>query len=100
MSSYNPFRQSIASMPRQATQPAAEAPQAAPGTVDPALVHLLAQAAFQPSTTADYCASNPARAALEQSLPADLYARLQRGEPRTPSMDRDIRIALLCGKPE
>lgn len=94
---YNPFTASapFVGMPRQTTQPPAQATQPAEAGIDLSLVYLLAQAAFSPSTTADYCACDAARAALSAALPAHLFASLERGDPRTHEMDRAVRVALV-----
>ena len=98
MPRYNPFEHAapMIGAPRQAPQMAPGSTQAEPGGIDPAIVYLLAQAAFNPSTTADYCACDAARAALAAALPSDLFASLERGDKRTPAMDRQIRVALAC----
>lgn len=97
MPRFNPFTASapFVGMPRQATQPPAQATHAAEAGIDLSLIYLLAQAAFNPSTTADYSASDAARAALSAALPSELVNALQRGEQRTPAMDRAIRVALV-----
>lgn len=94
---YNPFTASapFVGMPHQAPQMAPGSTQAETGGIDLSMVYLLAQAAFNPSTTADYCACDAARAALSAALPSDLFASLERGDRRTPEMDRAIRVALV-----
>lgn len=97
MPRFNPFEHAapIIGAPRQAPQMAPGSTQAEPGGIDPAIVYLLAQAAFSPKTTVDFSASNSARAALSAALPSDLFASLERGDRRTPEMDRAIRVALV-----
>jgi hypothetical protein len=97
MTRFNPFTASapFVGMPRQATQPPAQATQPAEAGIDLSLVYLLAQSAFNPSTTADYCACDAARAALSAALPSELFASLERGDRRTPEMDRAVRVALV-----